>query len=146
MALNPGLIILLLSLPPFPLWFPLCSHFVMAGTCLSTILLPFLLVFPQLLWNLRQEYTIWPLLRGLGPPLKTYMYAKYQNGIACSLVSLENMLSDDIVSCCNPSCSSHQVQIEKICNQFVNLLTTTAGSTIPGTGTGWARGVDGWSQ
>ena len=56
------------------------------------------------------------------------------------------MLSDDIVLCCNPSCTSHQTRLDEISNQLVTCLKSAADFTIPSAGAGRHPRVAGWSQ
>ena len=51
---------------------------------------------------------------------------QYQSIVAQSLVGLGRMLSDDIVLCCNPSCTSHQTRLDEISNQLVTCLKSAA--------------------
>ena len=71
---------------------------------------------------------------------------QYQSIVAQSLVGLGRMLSDDIVLCCNPSCTSHQTRLDEISNQLVTCLKSAADFTIPSAGAGRHSRVTGWSQ
>ena len=71
---------------------------------------------------------------------------QYQSIVAQSLVGLGRMLSDDIVLCCNPSCTSHQTRLDEISNQLVTCLKSAADFTIPSAGAGRHPRVAGWSQ
>ena len=61
---------------------------------------------------------------------------KYQSVVQHSLVSLNSVLDDDIISCCNPACTAHQKQLEQVCDQLVDCLKVAADSSIPGEGPG----------
>ena len=71
---------------------------------------------------------------------------QYQSIVAQSLVGLGRMLSDDIVLCCNPSCTSHQTLLVEISNQLVTCLKSAADFTIPSAGAGRHPRVAGCSQ
>ena len=69
-----------------------------------------------------------------------------QSIVAHSLVSLGSMLSDDIVLCCNPLCTSHQTLLDEMSYELVTCLKSAADLTVPSAGTGRHSRVAGWSQ
>ena len=71
---------------------------------------------------------------------------QYQSIVAHSLVSLGSMLSDDIVLCCNPLCTTHQALLDEISNELVTCLKSATDFAVPSAGTGRHPRVAGWSQ
>ena len=72
--------------------------------------------------------------------------SQYQNAVLQSLATLSSELTDEVVFCCNPSCTIHQQCLEQICHQLVQCLKVAADSTIPCRGQGRRPRVAGWSQ
>ena len=110
----------------------------MAETCQITIPLLSHLICLLLLWIVHVQYT--NLLQFLKD------ICQYQSIVAHSLVSLGSMLSDDIVLCCNPLCTSHQTLLDEISYELVTCLKSAADLTVPSAGTGRHPRVAGWSQ
>ena len=117
----------------------------MAETCQITIPLLSHLICLLLLWIVHVEYTNLLQFLGLRPPPKTSVSIRALY-VAHSLVSLGSMLSDDIVLCCNPLCTSHQTLLDEISYELVTCLKSAADLTVPSAGTGRHPRVAGWSQ
>ena len=71
---------------------------------------------------------------------------RYQQAVQCSLVSLSSLLRNDVVLCCEPSCTAHQDLLERVCTKLVSSLKAAAESSIPRSGQRRRTGVAGWSQ
>ena len=61
-------------------------------------------------------------------------------------MTLNRVLDDDIIICCNPAYTAHQQQLEQVCDQLVDCLKVAADSYIPSKGSGKRPRVAGWSQ
>lgn len=72
--------------------------------------------------------------------------SRYRDFVSSSLAVLGDRLSDDVVFCCNPSCTVHQHILDEICLQLVNCLERAAHFSIPSTDISQRRRVAGWSQ
>ena len=70
---------------------------------------------------------------------------QYQSAILQSLAVLNSSLGDEVVFCCNPSCTAHQQHLEQVCDKLVKCLKEAADSSIPCRGPGLHRKVAGWS-
>ena len=71
---------------------------------------------------------------------------KYQTTVEHMLESLNMMLDDAIITCCDPACTAHQQQLEQVCDQLVKCLKVAGNCSIPGKGPGKRPRIAGWSQ
>ena len=71
---------------------------------------------------------------------------KYQTTVEHLLESLNMMLDDAIITCCDPACTAHQQQLEQVCDQLVKSLKIALDCSIPGKGPGKQLRIAGWSQ
>ena len=116
----------------------------MAKTCQITIPLLFHYICQLLLWIVHVQYTNLVQFLGLRPPPKIFISIRAL--LHNRLLGLGRRLSDDIVLCCNTSCTSHQTLLVEISNQLVTCLKSAADFTIPIAGAGRHSRVAGWSQ
>ena len=72
--------------------------------------------------------------------------SQYQAAVLQSLIKLNCSLGDEVVFCCNPSCTVHHLLLEQVCDQLVKCLQEAAKSSIPCRGPGRRRKVAGWSK
>ena len=70
----------------------------------------------------------------------------YQGTVQQLLERLSINLTDEVVLCCNPTCSVHQNQLEDVCANLVSGLRDAARTTIPSSRSGRRRRIAGWSQ
>ena len=71
---------------------------------------------------------------------------QYQSEVLQSLDELSSCLVDEVVFCCNPSCTVHRQLLEEVSDQLVKCLQQAAKSPIPPRGPGRRRKVAGWSE
>ena len=89
-----------------------------------------------------------------GPSVQWHMATSddihhYQQAVQQSLETLSCLVSDEVLCCCDPSCSVHQHQLEWVCTRLVSQLRASAESCIPSGSAGHRRrrpAVAGWSQ
>ena len=55
-------------------------------------------------------------------------------------------MPNDVVLCCEPSCTAHQDLLEGVCTKLVSSLKAAAESSIPCSGQRRRTGVAGWLQ
>ena len=102
-ALNPGLIML-----PSPLLLLVWSHFTQFK---MAEIYPTIILF---LWNYSGVSTsASTLFHGCLVKGHPWKLLQVSNAVSCSLTTLESKLSDDTVSCSNPKCVVHQMQLKK---------------------------------